>query len=191
MSDALKMEERHLSKAGATNIVELECSACGKKYDAAVEQHLCTCGKPLLARYDLHRAAATLTLENLKNRPRTVWRYAEVLPNDPPVSLGEGMTPLVHVARLGASILATGSTTGAGANAKSAISRTGESATAKRSISPRLESTGNDKGGLQRLYIKDEGLDPTGSFKARGMSAVVSLGKKPERKAVATSTTDT
>jgi threonine synthase len=151
MSDALKMEERHLSKAGATNIVELECSACGKKYDAAVEQHLCTCGKPLLARYDLRRAAATLTLENLKTRPRTLWRYAEVLPNDPPVSLGEGMTPLVHAKRLGASI------------------RCGE-------------------GGLQRLYIKDEGLNPTGSFKARGMTAAVSRAKQLGAKALAAPT---
>src|SRR5713101_5670057 len=100
------------------NVVELECSACGKKYDASMEQHLCTCGKPLLARYDLRRAAATLTLENLKTRPRTLWRYAEVLPNDPAVSLGEGMTPLVHAQRLGASI----STTGAGATAKRSIS---------------------------------------------------------------------
>src|SRR5271168_3381391 len=83
------------------NVVELECSACGKKYDASVEQHLCSCGKPLLARYDLRRAAATLTLENLRTRVRTLWRYAEVLPNDPAVSLGEGMTALVHAARLG------------------------------------------------------------------------------------------
>ncbi|HEX4541775.1 MAG TPA: pyridoxal-phosphate dependent enzyme, partial [Candidatus Acidoferrum sp.] len=110
----------------ASNIRELECSACGKKYDAAVEQHLCTCGKPLLARYDLRQAKATLTLENLKSRPRTLWRYAEVLPNDPPVSLGEGMTPLVHAERLGKSM------------------------------------------GLESLYLKDEGLNPTGSFKARG-----------------------
>jgi hypothetical protein len=86
------------------NVVELECSACGKKYDASVEQHVCSCGKPVLARYDLRRAAVTLTLENLKSRPRTLWRYAEVLPSDPPVSLGEGMTALVHAERLGASI---------------------------------------------------------------------------------------
>src|SRR6266705_1240110 len=96
--------------AHSANVVELECSACGKKYDASIEQHLCTCGKPLLARYDLRRAAATLTLENLKTRPRTLWRYAEVLPNDPAVSLGEGMTPLVHAQRLGASIFSRGST---------------------------------------------------------------------------------
>jgi threonine synthase len=129
-----------------SNVLELECSACGKKYDAAVEQHLCTCGKPLLARYDLRRAAATLTLENLKSRPRTLWRYAEVLPNDPPVSLGEGMTALVPVPRLGASM------------------------------------------GLQRLYVKDEGLNPTGSFKARGMTAAVTRAKQLGARALAAPT---
>src|SRR5258707_10402553 len=129
-----------------TNIVALECSACGKKYGAAVEQHLCTCGKPLLARYDLRRAAATLTLENLKNRPRTLWRYAEVLPNDPPVTLGEGMTPLVHAKRLGASI------------------RCGQA-------------------GLQRLYIKDEGLNPTGSFQAPGRTPAGSRAQQLGAKA--------
>jgi threonine synthase len=132
--------------AKASNIRELECSACGKKYDASLEQHLCTCGKPLLARYDLRQAAKTLTLENLKSRPRTLWRYAEVLPNDPPVSLGEGMTALVHAERLGWSM------------------------------------------GLESLYIKDEGLNPTGSFKARGMTAAVSRAKQLGAKALAAPT---
>ena len=86
------------------NVRELECSGCGKTLDPGVEQHLCACCKPLLARYDLRKAAATLTLETLKNRPQTLWRYREVLPNDPPVSLGEGMTALVHAERLGASL---------------------------------------------------------------------------------------
>src|SRR5258707_13585163 len=113
----------------ALNVLELECSACGKKYDASIEQHLCTCGKPLLVRYDLRRAAATLTLENLKQRPRTLWRYAEVLPNDDPVSLGEGMTALIPAKPPGASM------------------------------------------GFGRPFIKDEGLNTTGSFKVRGMNA--------------------
>jgi threonine synthase len=129
-----------------SNLVELECSACGKKYDASKEQHLCTCGKPLLARYDLKRAAGTFTLETLKDRPRNLWRYAEVLPEDPPVSLGEGMTPLVHAKRLGASM------------------------------------------GLENLYVKDEGLNPTGSFKARGMSAAVTRAKQLGVKALAAPT---
>ena len=137
--------------AKTLNVVELECSACAKKYDSATEQHVCTCGKPLLARYDLRRAAATLTLDSLKNRPRTLWRYAEVLPNDPSVSLGEGMTALVHAERLGASI------------------RCGQ-------------------GGLQRLYVKDEGLNPTGSFKARGMTTAVSRAKQLGAKALAAPT---
>ena len=32
--------------------------------------------------------------------------------------------------------------------------------------------------GLRRLYVKDEGLNPTGSFKARGMSAAVTRAKQ-------------
>jgi threonine synthase len=143
--------------AKTLNVVELECSACGKKYDATVEQHVCTCGKPLLARYDLRRAAATLTLDNLKSRPRTLWRYAEVLPNDPAVSLGEGMTPLVHAKRLGAAMLSG-------------------------------EEGRRGQGGLQRLYIKDEGLNPTGSFKARGMTTSVSRAKQLGAKALAAPT---
>ena len=130
----------------SSNLIELECSACGKKYDASQEQHLCTCGKPLLARYDLKRAAGTFLLETLKDRPPNLWRYAEVLPGDPPVSLGEGMTPLLHAKRLGASV------------------------------------------GLGNLYVKDEGLNPTGSFKARGMSAAVTRARQLGAKALAAPT---
>ena len=129
-----------------TNILELECSACAKKYDPSIEQHLCTCGKPLFAKYDLKRAAATLTLENLKLRDRSLWRYAEVLPDDPPVTLGEGMTALLPAKRLGASL------------------------------------------GISNLLVKDEGLNPTGSFKARGMTAAVTRAKQLGAKALATPT---
>ena len=130
----------------ARNITELECSACGKKFDANREQHLCICGKPLFVRYDLKRAAATLTLENLKSRTRSLWRYSEVLPDGPQVTLGEGMTPLVAAKRLGAAL------------------------------------------GLKRLFVKDEGLSPTGSFKARGMTAAVTRAKQLGAKALATPT---
>ena len=129
-----------------TNVVGLECSECGKKYDAAVEQHLCSCGRPLLARYDLKRAATTLSLKALANRPPTLWRYTEVLPNGGAVSLGEGMTAVLATPRLGAAI------------------------------------------GVPRLYVKDEGLNPTGSFKARGMTAAVTRAKQLGAKALAAPT---
>src|ERR1700726_3105636 len=132
--------------AAQRNVVELECSQCGRKYDAAAEQHLCTCGKPLLARYDLKRAAKTLTLKDLSTRQRTLWRYREVLPDGDPVTLGEGMTPMVHASRLGSSM------------------------------------------GLHHLYVKDEGLNPTGSFKARGMTAAVTRAKQLGAKTLAAPT---
>jgi threonine synthase len=101
------------------------------------ERHnLCSkCQAPLLARYDLARARETLTLEALRDRPHSMWRYEEVLPDSPPVTLGEGMTPLIHARRLGAHL------------------------------------------GLDRLHIKEEGQNPTGSFKARGLSAAVSMAR--------------
>jgi threonine synthase len=65
-----------------------------------------------------------------------MWRYRELLPAGPdeaPVTLGEGFTPLIRAPRLGRSI------------------------------------------GLTSLYIKDESPNPTGSFKARGMAAAVTM----------------
>ena len=64
-----------------------------------------------------------------------MWRYEEVLPGAPPVTLGEGATPLIHARRLGQRL------------------------------------------GLDALYIKEEGQNPTGSFKARGLSAAVTMAK--------------
>ena len=123
-----------------SNVIHLECAACGAHYDHTTLQNVCTkCGKPLLARYDLETAAKTLTRESLASRRPDMWRYREVMPvesDDNIISLGEGWTPLLSAERLGESI------------------------------------------GLSRLYIKDESLNPTQSFKARGMSAAVSKAKE-------------
>src|SRR5215831_11265981 len=121
-----------------STMTHLQCSnaACKKAASYSSLQNLCpACNSPLLARYDLALAARTLTLDALRDRARTMWRYEEVLPGMSPVTLGEGMTPLIHAVRLG------------------------------------------DRLGLSRLYIKDEGLNPTGSFKARGLSAAVTMAK--------------
>ncbi len=121
----------------------LECSIpCGAGPFAAAERHhLCTCGRPLLARYDWERIGAHWTRESLGNATRSMWRYAPALPltdGAPPVTLGEGWTPLFPAPRLGAEL------------------------------------------GLSHLYVKDEALNPTNSFKARGMSAAVTRARDLE-----------
>ena len=117
----------------------LECSVpCGAPtLDPRSIHHLCACGAPLLARYDLDRARSW-SRESLAGREPTMWRYRELLPvfdGETPVTLGEGFTPLFHARALGATL------------------------------------------GLDRLYIKDESLNPTNSFKARGQSAAITRAK--------------
>ena len=121
----------------------LECPKCKQVFGYSQPRNLCSCGSPLLARYDLEKARETFTRDALKGRISSMWRYEEVLPAAEPVSLGEGMTPLVKAARLG------------------------------------------HAAGLRRLYIKDEGQNPTNSFKARGLSAAVSMAKAVGVKTIA------
>ncbi|HKR02409.1 MAG TPA: threonine synthase [Pyrinomonadaceae bacterium] len=90
------------------NVTALECGACGRQHEARRLHNLCTeCGKPLLVRYDLERAARTLTKESLIGRPSNLWRYREVLPierEENIVTLGEGWTPLLPAPRLAARV---------------------------------------------------------------------------------------
>jgi len=82
----------------------LECARCGAEHDAARVQGLCPCGSPVLARYDLQRLAAQLDPGQIAGRAPDLWRYHELLPvsaADRVVSLGEGMTPLLAMPRLG------------------------------------------------------------------------------------------
>jgi threonine synthase len=119
-----------------STLTHLRGGASGETYDANVLQRLDPVDdRPLLACYDLAAAARTLTAVSLRDRPRGLWRWRELLPvRDPAhiVHLGEGDTPLIEAPRLGARL------------------------------------------GLDRLLVKAEGGNPTGSFKARGMTAAVS-----------------
>src|SRR5262245_14563456 len=87
-------------------LIDLKCSECGESYSADVVQTYChNCNAPLLARYDLPRAAAALDREALSRRPRGMWRWRELLPvrdqaNE--VSLGEGDSPLLSAPRVAA-----------------------------------------------------------------------------------------
>jgi threonine synthase len=83
----------------------------------------------LFVRYDLARVKETWNRGDLPGRAASMWRYAEMLPDAAPVTLGEGFTPML----------------------------------------PSRE--------FPNVFIKDEGLNPTGSFKARGMSAAVTMAK--------------
>jgi len=83
----------------------LACSRCAERYDADRVQGLCRCGSPLLARYDLAAVRSAVDPARIASRPPDLWRYAELLPVRAAahrVSLGEGMTPLLPLPRLGA-----------------------------------------------------------------------------------------
>jgi threonine synthase len=115
----------------------LRCPECGADHDPDRVTNLCTCGSPLLAGYDLDRIA--VTPDEIATRPPTLWRYHELLPVRSPgnvITLGEGMTPLVPLPRLGAEY------------------------------------------GVPRLSMKDEGLIPTGTFKARGAAVGASRARE-------------
>lgn len=86
-------------------VTHLECSKTGKTYAPNQLYNLSEAGKPLLVRYDLAKAAQTLTKASLKDRVSSLWRYREVLPvvqDENIVDLGEGWTPLLQARRLGA-----------------------------------------------------------------------------------------
>jgi threonine synthase len=111
-------------------LTHLECTRCGQSLPADRPQTICPKdGGVLYARYDLSTIKKTFSRDQLCARPATMWRYAEVLPEAQPVSLGEGFTPML----------------------------------------PSRE--------YPTVLIKDEGLNPTGSFKARGLSAAITMAK--------------
>jgi threonine synthase len=85
-------------------LTHLECSGCARSHDASQVQGTCSCGAPLLARYDLERAGSLASPRQIAGRPPDLWRYHELLPVTSAkgvVSLGEGMTPLLEMGRLG------------------------------------------------------------------------------------------
>jgi threonine synthase len=119
-----------------TTVTHLECSLCGRTFEAGRIWNLCPCGGPLLVRYDLEKARKGWNRAWIPNGPPTMWRYQPVLPVRRPesiVSLGEGFTPLIRARRLGRRL------------------------------------------GAENLWIKDEGVNPTGTFKARGLACAVSM----------------
>ncbi|HET7482920.1 MAG TPA: threonine synthase [Actinomycetota bacterium] len=115
-----------------TRLSHLECARCNEHHDASVLQQRCTCGGPLVPRYDL----GPLDLAEVRKRPPGTWRYRELLPVEgDPVSLGEPETPLLFAPRL----------------------------------SERLGT---------EIWIKDDGILPGGTFKARGACVALSRARE-------------
>lgn len=112
----------------------LECTACGNNRGPEGLPSVCdVCGQPWLVRYP-DRTQPPLMARAEVRRGQGMWRFRPFLPIDPdetPITLGEGDTPLLSTPRLGQRI------------------------------------------GIADLWVKDEAANPTGSFKARGLSAAI------------------
>jgi threonine synthase len=107
-----------------------ECSKCGEHLSPEKPQTICPKdGGSLYVRYDLKAIREKASRDSIPGGPATMWRYAAVLPDAEPVTLGEGFTPMLPSRR------------------------------------------------DRNVWIKDEGLNPTGSFKARGLCMAVTMAK--------------
>jgi len=99
--------DENLTVERPTFTSHLECSLTGEHHPADAVHGLSRAGKPLLVRYDLEGVRRALSKESLARRPADFWRYRELLPVrrvGDIVSLGETMTPLVRLRRLGAAL---------------------------------------------------------------------------------------
>ncbi len=112
------------------SISYFECSKCGERLSPEKPQTVCPKdGGSLYVRYDLQKIREKASRDSIARGPATMWRYAAMLPDVEPVTLGEGFTPML--------------------------------------------ASRHDP----NVWIKDEGLNPTGSFKARGLCMAVTMAK--------------
>lgn len=133
---------------GLAYIKALRCRECGKDFPP-VRIYACDdCFGPLDVVYDY--GSIELDGDSFKQRPRTVWRYRELLPVEDTtkiVDLGAGYTPLHKCERLA------------------------------------------DVIGLGALYVKDDTVNPTYSFKDRPATVAVSKALEFGTKAVGCAST--
>jgi len=111
----------------------LRCRECGSEHEPARLSVCPECLGPLDAFYDYREV--DWSEASLSRRPRSIWRYRELLPLLDPrkaVDLGAGFTPLRRADRLAKEL------------------------------------------GLEELYLKDDTVNPTYSFKDRPASVAVS-----------------
>jgi threonine synthase len=86
-----------------TFVSHLESALTGARLEADRVQTVHE-GRPVWVRYDLARVRAAVRPDEFAGRAPSLWRYRELLPlpfEEEPVTLGEGMTPLLNCPRLG------------------------------------------------------------------------------------------
>jgi threonine synthase len=116
----------------------LRCRECGRTYPAEA-LHVCEwCFGPLEVVYDYDAIAGVTSRERIAAGPKTIWRYADLLPAraEGAVDLGAGLTPLLRADHLGAEL------------------------------------------GLSDLWLKNDTVNPTGSFKDRVVSVALTRARE-------------
>jgi len=80
----------------------LKCRLCGKLYPKEALNFCTDDFGPLEVAYNYDAVGRTLSRQAIQSRPRTMWRYRELLPIDgePTVGLHVGCTPLIRADRL-------------------------------------------------------------------------------------------
>lgn len=80
----------------------LKCRECAREYPIEPIYVCEFCFGPLEAIYDYAKIKKVLTKRTIERRPKTLWRYKELLPieGEPQVGLNSGFTPLVKADKL-------------------------------------------------------------------------------------------
>ena len=87
-------------------VIGLKCRECGRLYPKEV-LHVCEyCFGSIEADYDYDAIRRTLSRAAFASRPKSLWRYRELLPieGEPTVGLSSGFTPLFRAERLASTL---------------------------------------------------------------------------------------
>ena len=82
-------------------VVGLTCHECGAKYPLEASYVCSECMGPLEVSFDYDAIRKVMTRQLIESRPKSLWRYLELLPvEEPRTGFNSGFTPLVRATRL-------------------------------------------------------------------------------------------
>ncbi|MFN2568705.1 MAG: threonine synthase [Candidatus Dormibacteria bacterium] len=138
----------------------LACRECGAEYPAG-PVHVCeVCFGPLDVRYDYAQIARRVSRESIEAGPPSIWRYHEMLPVEFDGELGPGGDDDAGPVTLG------------------------------EGFTPLIHARNlGDELGLSNLYIKNDSMNPTNSFKDRVVSVAVSWARRQGFETIACAST--